>query len=309
MKRFSEGFDEYEWRWKMSNFSSKPLNTHLPRWRGPGYGDRILLWSEQGLGDEIFYSSMITLLSKHDVKITLCVDVRLTSIFQRSFPNIRVLSRAQAQALMGQGLWDAQLPMGSLGAILDLRADDLKTIKLPYLQVDPIRLSTMKEQVSRLGKKISCGLSWFSKNKHIGVGKSIPLNLWSDFLQKTDRSFLNLQYGDVKEEIVALQNTYGIDVHQIPGLDTSNDIEGVAALIASCDCIVTTSNINAHLAGALGKKSLILVPHGKSKTWYWHDGDGYSRWYSGSYVIHQKNPTDWSDVFEQAHDWLIRTTN
>jgi tetratricopeptide (TPR) repeat protein len=303
MKRFSEGFAEYEWRWKMSNFSSKPLKTNLPQWKGPGHADHVLLWSEQGLGDEIFYASMITLLEKQDVKLTLCLDARLTSIFQRSFPNIRIVSHAQARALMGQGLWDAQAPLGSLGAILSLHEHDLKSRRFPYLQVDPMRLSTMREQVSRHGNKISCGLSWFSKNKHIGDGKSIPLNLWSDFLQKTDRLFFNLQYGDVKEEIQTLQNTSGIDVHQIPSLDTFNDIEGVLALIAACDCIITTSNVNAHLAGAMGKKSLVMVPHGKSKTWYWHDGDGYSPWYPSLYVLHQKNPTDWSDVMEQALDW------
>ena len=100
---------------------------------------------------------------------------------------------------------------------------------------------------------------------------------------------------------------YGLSVLQLQDLDTYHDIEGMMALIDACDWIVTASNVTAHMAGALGKTAVVLVPQGKGTIWYWHDSDTASLWYPSLRLIHQDFSGDWTQVMDQAHAWIERT--
>jgi ADP-heptose:LPS heptosyltransferase len=82
------------------------------------------------------------------------------------------------------------------------------------------------------------------------------------------------------------------------------DIDGLAALIDACDAVVTTSNVTVHLAGALGKRGAVLVPHAKGRPWYWHEGDGRSLWYPCLDLFPQHDPSDWSRPIEACARWL-----
>lgn len=307
LKQFRAGFEAYEWRWKLARFSSEPLRTHVPPWRGPGHGGRVLLWSEQGLGDEILYASLVSLLRHDDACFTLSVDARLVPVIQRSMPTVRVISHSQEQDMLARGEFDAQAPTGSLGRLLGIDESSLKNKSFPYLKACPSRVKTIRERLDGLGSGLVCGLSWRSKNKLIGLGKSISLNQWSSLMSASGWSFVNLQYGDVSAELAESQKNTGVSIEHIEGLDLHNDIEGLLALVEACDCIITSSNVTAHLAGAIGKKALVLVPHGKSKIWYWHDQDADSLWYPSLQLIHQSRSGEWRSTMQQALDWLTRT--
>ena len=87
---FHQGWKEYEWRLKCSNFSSENRNFPQPYWDGIYLnGKSVLIWAEQGIGDEILHSSMINDLYKIHNKISLIVDPRLVELFQRSFKKIK----------------------------------------------------------------------------------------------------------------------------------------------------------------------------------------------------------------------------
>lgn len=141
---------------------------------------------------------------------------------------------------------------------------------------------------------MTCGVSWSSKRKGLGKNKSISLEQMLVPLASDRLHFVNLQYGDTAAERQALQEKHGIDVQNVDSIDNFNDLDGLAALIEACDVILTTSNTTAHLAGALGKETLLLLPVGRSKHWYWQASqDGKSLWYPSIRLFSQEQPDAW----------------
>jgi ADP-heptose:LPS heptosyltransferase len=104
-------------------------------------------------------------------------------------------------------------------------------------------------------------------------------------LQAPGVRFVNLQYGDVSAEIEALERDEGIQVLQCPGLDTTDDLDGLAALIEACDEVVSIGNATAHLAGALGKNTTVLLP--KAPSWRWLARDERSLWYKSAIIFNR----------------------
>jgi ADP-heptose:LPS heptosyltransferase len=76
-----------------------------------------------------------------------------------------------------------------------------------------------------------------------------------------------------------LQKETGIVVERLEDIDNTNDIDGLAALITACDLVTTVSNTTAHLAGALGKPTVVFVPFGRARIWYWFKEGSTCPWY------------------------------
>jgi len=91
--------------------------------------------------------------------------------------------------------------------------------------------------------------------------------------------FVNLQYGPVADDIASLQPAQRQRISVLQEVDAFNDLDSLLSLVQACDLVVTTSNSTAHLAGALGKKTLLLLPHAVGKLWYWSEKDGRCLWY------------------------------
>ena len=96
----------------------------------------------------------------------------------------------------------------------------------------------------------------------------------------------------------------GATIHINPNLDATNDIDGLVSQINMCDMVVTTSNVTAHLVGAVGKKGVVLLPYSRGKLWYWHEGQGKSLWYPSLHLISQKKIDDWSESIDGATGWV-----
>jgi len=89
------------------------------------------------------------------------------------------------------------------------------------------------------------------------------------------------------------------------GDEKSHDLEGLAALIDACDVVVTVSNTTAHLAGALGRPALVLLPSGRGLMWYWHLERGDSPWYPSLKLFRQARSGEWSGVIEQTRQEVL----
>ena len=114
--------------------------------------------------------------------------------------------------------------------------------------------------------------------------------------------FVDLQYGDTRAEREALERELGIRIEHLDDVDNMNDIDGLAALIAACDCVVAVSNVTAHLAGAVGQRTWVMVPHGSGRLWFWfHQGED-SPWYPRVHVRRQKPAQQWSGLVASFTD-------
>jgi tetratricopeptide (TPR) repeat protein len=304
MHNYSEGFRNYLWRWKSDSFPCAHPMTSVPHCE-PGVSYRsLLLWAEQGIGDEVFYSRMLFQALDTFQEITLSADRRLHTIFKRSFPKIEIIDReATASVVPDLGL-SAQAPIGNLGYILGLDRNKILDTRRPFLIPDDGRASNLNLDRSIAGDKIICGLSWKSANKEFGKEKSINLVQLASVLKSSELFFVNLQHGDIDAELQYANEVGDTRIYQEPNLDLFNDIEGLLALVHACDIVVTTSCFTAHLAGAIGKTGCVFVPFQKGKLWYWHINDTFSFWYPTLRVFYQETPFDWDGPVRQATEWI-----
>jgi len=306
LRDFYNGLIDYKYRWDTEHFSSKAQKTTIPSPKKSRLKGRLLIWAEQGLGDEIFYAGLLPMLSTKDVLITLSADKRLHPIYRRSFPEVDLLDRNILTNSSVDNGFDAQAPIGDLGLLLDIDETAIEATRSPYLISDPIKRDGYRRTISSLGSGLVCGVAWKSVNPKFGKDKSIDLDSLEPLFGLPGIHFINLQYGEVTEEIQHLKSNLLVDVHQVPGVDVFNDVESLLALIDACDVIVTTSNVTAHLAGSIGKRAAVLVPHSTGKIWYWHENDEYSFWYPSLRLFYQDNALTWDKTIEDCSDWIKR---
>jgi ADP-heptose:LPS heptosyltransferase len=149
-----------------------------------------------------------------------------------------------------------------------------------------------------------CGLSWRSAAPKVGTAKSIALRDLSPLLELEGIQFVDLQYGDTVAERQTVQAATGVEVLHVDTVDNRQDLDGLAALISACDVVVTISNTTAHLAGALGIPTLLMLPTGVARHWYWHEGRVDSPWYPSIKIFRQRAVADWSGVFAEVREEL-----
>ena len=304
LRDFHTGFTDYKFRWLSKDFRSHPISTSLPSCKKSRLKGSLLIWAEQGIGDEIFFAGLLPELLKKDVVITLTADKRLHSIYSRSFPQINLIDKNLLMQSSVDSGFDLQSPVGDLGFLLDVDEASLKESRLPYLKSDSGKRSYIRKNLSLLGSRFVCGISWRSANEKVGTLKSIDLNTFEPLLTTPGIQFVNLQYGDVKNDLKLIKSKFSVDIHQVPGLDVFNDMDGLLALIDACDVVVTTSNVTAHLAGSIGKRAAVLVPFGKGRIWYWHHNDEYNFWYPTLRLFYQDNPFDWGKIIKDCTLWV-----
>lgn len=292
MHEFSDAWMHYEWRWKCKDFKSKYITTSKPEWKGQTSIDKLLIWSEQGIGDQILYSSLFSNLESFEFKKIAAVDSRLISTFSKSFPDIEFVDNKQN---MSENSYDVQIAMGSLGRLFRTSKDSFVKAKSPYLHAVKMAANLTSKQ------KRTCGVSWKSSNDEFGVDKSLSLDSLDYLLGIKGCDFINLQYGDITYELQNMKNA--TQLNQISGLDLFEDIEGLFNVVDACDLIITTSNSTAHIAGSLGKQTYLLVPHSYGRLWYWKpDLNGHSIVYPSVKILMQHTQGEWMAVVKELKE-------
>lgn len=313
---FARGWPQFAWRW-LANLprlaAEQPFwlgndrqhgrfdlphgvrcAINLPFWDGRATPDALLVWPEKGLGELIMFASMLEEARARVGRLTLITDPRLIPLFQRSFPQIEVITLDAAQR-RSDFRW--QLPMGDLCGLFRPCAADFLRQRRAYLRADPQRVAALQPELPA-GRR--CGLAWFSKNVLIGSHKSLGPEPIRRLLGAAGWQFVDLQYGDTREIREELRRDTGVAITRVDSVDNFHDIEGLAALIDSCDLVVTVSTATAHLAGALGKKVFLMLPHGQGRFWYWQAERDDALWYPNVRLFRQSQAGDWMAVVKQV---------
>jgi hypothetical protein len=293
---FIDGWRRYESRWVVKECKSKPLKTSKPIWNGDVFSGCLYIWAEQGVGDQILHASILESLSSYPQKIIVSIDKKLLEIFQRSFRNFYFIDK---NTILPESEYDQQISIASLGWVFRKNLSDFKRTTPRYLKVNP--LLNIKVDTE---KKVICGVAWKSINAFIGRHKSMNLIDLSSILQLREVEFINLQYGDTKKEIDIVREKLNTEIRNIEDINLYDDIDSLLGLIDACDIVITTSNSTAHISGALGKETILLLPFSVGKFWYWHELDGASLWYPSVRVFKQLKQGDWSDPVIQAKKYL-----
>ena len=291
---FLEGWRLYDYRW--SNILK--LQTSKPELLNFDISEKtILIWSEQGLGDQIFFSSLLpeALTSKNNFLVAL--DIRLIDIYTRSFKSFSNIKFIPSNELVNEYLYDFHISIGSLGKFFRNHLSDFDRQPKGFLISSMERVKKIKEKIGLVNKQI-CGISWRSKNKESGSERSILLEQLMPLLSRPDIIFLNLQYGEVEEEILNFSIRHNITIINIREIDNFNDIDGLASLIAICDFVVTIDNVTAHLSGALNKSTYLLIPYNNARIWYWGENGDKCLWYPSINICRGNKPQSWDHVIK-----------
>ncbi len=298
---FKDGWSGYEWRWLRGDDSPIKINSSKPIWDGMPKNNRLFIWGEQGIGDQILFGTMLKDLEKYPQTKIISVDKKLQKIFERAFPNYKVID---TETTLDQDSYDEHLPMGSLGQFLRSNLNDFEGKSPSYLKADESLVRGYKPQIQNVSK-FNCGISWQSARAKLGDAKSIPLlELISALPVAENFTVLNLQYGETKAQINEAHLKSGIKIAELDGTNLFDDIDSLLSLIDLCDLVITSSNSTAHIAGALGKETLLIAPMGSAKFWYWQDVDGVSVWYPSVRVFKQKSLGSWIEPIQEVRKYL-----
>ena len=303
--QFTEGWQQYDYRWTADNIL---LRYVYPLWTGRPVDGEVLIWGEQGPGDEILHASMMGDLVAAGIRVVWECDPRLAPLFQRSYPTVRLIPRRTPQPNLGDNI-KAHLPGGSVGHIVRFDRSRFPLHRRAYLEPDVARAAAFRAKLGlKPGEKL-VGISWLSKNVVFGEKKSTALAAWVDILRTPGCRFVDLQYGDTVVERQALARQHGAELLHVDGLDLRDDLDGLAALVSACDLVITVSNTTAHVAGAVGTPVWILVASGGGKLWYWGtEKDDVPVWYPVARIIRQRTGDPWAVSLKYAADALAALT-
>ena len=254
-----------------------------PRWNGQKIkGETLLVWREQGLGDEMMFLSCIPDLLKLIQNVIVEVDYRLVETLQRSFPSAKIRSQyfgpAPHYAAIHQD-YDYHVPLGSLMRYLRPTIEDFKSSG-PYIVVDESKKTKFSERLQKSDGQIYIGICWRSGN--IDALRALTyMNImnWGELFSMENVTWVNLQYGECEQECIAAEEKFGIKILRWNDLNLKDDLDDIFALMTELDCIVTVATAVHHMGASAGAKTLLITPTGA-----WNRFNlNYDPWFSNLY--------------------------
>ena len=237
-----------------------------PRWNGQKIkGQRLLVWREQGLGDEMMFLSCIPDLLKIVDDVVLEVDYRLVETMTRSFPDIDVRAQYHGPAPYYAAIhqdYDYHVPLGSLMRFLRPTIESFESSG-PYLKIDQSKKSKFSQRLNEFKENIIVGICWRSGN--IDALRALTyMNImnWGELFSLDNITWVNLQYGECEEECLAAEREFGIKILRWPDLNLKDDLDDIFALMSELDCIVTVATAVHHMGASAGAETLLITPKG-----------------------------------------------
>ena len=296
---FASGWPNLEWRWHTNDHETPMRNYPQPLWTGEKLtSGRILIWGEQGVGDEIMFAGLMPDVIRGGNRCVLDCDCRLQPLFARSFPGVEVVPRYDATYTPGPEIV-AHLPSGSLPNLLRKSNSEFAATTSPYLFADPVARQRLRERYADGRRMI--GLAWHTTNRKSGADRSINLAQFTPLFARTDIRWISLQYGshdELESQAASAMASILIDRE----IDQLSDIDGFAAQVAAMDMVITIDNSTAHLAGALGVRTWVMLPF--ARDWRWFQARADSPWYPALRLFRQPKRGDWQSVLQQMQQEL-----
>jgi tetratricopeptide (TPR) repeat protein len=295
---FAQGWRKYEWRFLRKGES--PPAFPYPPWDGSSLkGKTLFVFAEQGIGDEIMFASCLQgVINAADLCIIEC-DKRLATLFSRSFPKAKVVSRIDIDDLSSLQLphIDIKVAVGSLPFFIRPDVASFPRQKA-YLSPDVQQVDEWRNRFATLGTGLKVGISWRGGKGYVRRIRSTTLDQWKELFSMHGIYFINLQYGDTTAELKEAKEKIGLTIYHWEEADPLKDLDGFAAKIAALDLVISVDNATVHLAGALGIPVWTLLPF--ACDWRWMQEFEDTPWYYTMRLFRQKNPGNWDEVFDQV---------
>lgn len=302
---FTDAWTDYEFRFDSGNFMPKRFHD-IERWTGPSTRPQnVLIWAEQGLGDEIMFSTLFHELEGLVETFFIECDPRLYKIFCASFPGLNFIPK---KMIRNTSAINSQIPVASLGAIFRKSLNQFppspRHLSLPTPSSFPNESKEFLANLRSQGKRL-IGVSWesFALTKNFRGRKSISADAFSQITEDNSFIFVNLQFANPHKHEKNKVSDLPRGVINVPGIDLKNNVEHIAELILELDLIVTIGNSVAHIACAFGAKPIILLP--AVPDWRWGHHEDETLWYRTGKIKRNHSNTDWSECLNDVRTVLI----
>ena len=256
--RIGEGWDAYD---RGFGGPRPGRDLALPRWRGEPMAapETLLIWREQGVGDEIRFASCYAEALDRVERAVVETDPRLVSLMARSFPSATIVPSVPPIEI-GPDV-TAAVPSGAVAGLFRRRLEDFPSDNT-YLVASDAHREDFRRRLGDLGGTPRVGVCWRSMRLDVSrLAWYTTLDEWAPVLALPDITFVNLQYGrrdHVESELAAAEERSGRTIVRWDDVDYTDDFESVAALICELDLVVSVNTAVSALAGALGKPVLQL---------------------------------------------------
>lgn len=293
--KFKSSAKLYEYRWSMEEEVKKKYEYNY--WDG-SYCSHLVVWSEQGVGDHIFFGGLLDKLIHLAKKITFEVDKRLVNLFDNYFKSKKINNIKVVDLNTNFESFEEEkkfIPLASLPSVILKDSEDW-SISTPFL----ISEKVLTKDFIANSYKPKIGISWKSFNPDEQY-RSINFIDLINVIKRFDCEIYNLQFGDIELEYKATKEKKINFIYDI-SLDYKNNINEVSSIINKMDFVITVQNTIAHLSCALGKKTIVLLP--LNGRWQWGDEKDKCKWYPTSKLIRSKYINNWKDVFDKLKLYL-----
>ncbi|MBD2103005.1 tetratricopeptide repeat protein [Leptolyngbya sp. FACHB-261] len=284
---FDQGWSEYEWRWKDPQFSTPVPRFEQPLWDGSSLeGKKILLLAEQGLGDAIQFIRYAPMVKNYGGTVVLECHPPLGRLMRSSNGVDEVYIHYEPLPK-----FDVYVPLLSLPRIFGTQLDSVPNT-VPYLQ-PPNQPNFEVNVLDDASSNLKVGLVWAS-SPIPDPKRSCALAEFETLLQSPGTSFFSLQKGPEVEQIKPFQ-----EQNLIVDLGSDfQDLADTAFAISHLDLVISVDTSVAHLAGAMGKPTWILLPF--VPDWRWLLEGNTSPWYPTVQLFRQAQPNDWQNTLRQV---------
>lgn len=284
---FASGLPLYEWRKQMP----KPMEARVyraPLWTGAEdiSGKTLFAYIEQGLGDTIQYYRYVRFALERGAKVILSVPDQLIGLLKDAQPDVALIGWKQQPSA-----FEFHIPLASIPLAVGMRAETIPVAD-HYLTAQVARVARWKEKIGAHGFRI--GIAWQGNNLVMGSeGKSFPVAALEHIAKMPGVRLIALQKNAGSEQLAHLPpgmtvETYDFDNGPDAFLDT-------AAIMRTCDLVISADTGPAHLAGALGVPTWVALKHVPDWRWFLERSD--SPWYPSLRLFRQPVLGDWASVF------------
>lgn len=308
LERFEEGWQAHARRLETPEGAAIGRLFAIPQWNGEDIAGRhLLLWGEQGIGDEVQFLTLAPHLRRLGIRLTILTEPRLRPIIRRSFPGAAVpeVGSPDGRLEADHGA-DVHLALGDLPHRLKLFCGG-DAAPEPWIVPDAGRVAAIRSelQARHPGKRL-VGITWRSVAPKTGGRRTIAPALWRPISTTPGIALVSLQYGASQEDFDAFDAEAGIAVDHRHGIEPVDDLDGLAALVAAVDLVICPANNTVHFAGALAKPCWTLLP--TRPDWRWGLGRSDSLWYPNTVVYRQVRDDEWGPVMSRVSadlgDWV-----
>ena len=258
----AKGYENFEARWQWREFPSKRRQFDAPQWNGESLdGKRLLVWREQGIGDEVRYASMLQDLEQMGTTVTFECAPKLQALWEKSFPWATIREEGPLNCINDPDYtcFDFQIPVGSLATSLRPSLQSYDELQHPWIARNASSEANIREKLGITNNELLVGLCWRSSNQAASRDKYfLTCEQLQPFANFDNIRWVNVQYDAERDEIETFRNL-GIAIHDFTDLDQKDDLVGACNLLGACDAVITIGGSVADLAGGLGVPMIYMT--------------------------------------------------